>query len=389
MIAIFAFWGFGTFEAIEMSVVHCAGLLVAAVGYLLLVFLNRKQIKTTRDTFYNMQDELDAKVNFQVEKNFATDSSPLADLAAMVDEIIARNTAKEINIEEEEQEPTPIENLIDQMESEHYARQAEEEVAKLVEESRVEEPAPVEEPTEEPAEEPASVQEEPVQETVEELVSIEQIDEEPQAEEVEEPVEEPKKEPVALKESLAAARKAGHAVVGKKFFGEYLKEKYGDALRITTVIGFPNGYNTTEVKVAETIDAIKNGADEVDMVIAVGKVKEGDYDYVLSEITALRKASAGKVLKVIVETCLLTEEEKIKMCEIVTKAGADYIKTSTGFSKAGANLADVELFKKHIGPEVKIKAAGGIRTMEDAEKYILAGAERIGASAVIKGYYQK
>ncbi|MBO7390757.1 MAG: deoxyribose-phosphate aldolase [Clostridia bacterium] len=169
----------------------------------------------------------------------------------------------------------------------------------------------------------------------------------------------------------------------------FLKEKYGDALRITTVIGFPNGYNTTEVKVAETIDAIKNGADEVDMVIAVGKVKEGDYDYVLSEITALRKASAGKVLKVIVETCFLTEEEKIKMCEIVTKAGADYIKTSTGFSKAGANLADVELFKKHIGPEVKIKAAGGIRTMEDAEKYILAGAERIGASAVIKGYYQK
>ena len=232
LVAIFAFWGFGTLSAIEMSVIHCAGLLLAAVVYLVLVFLNRKQIATTRDAFYNMQDELDAKVNFQVEKNFATDSSPLADLAAMVDEIIARNTAKEINIKEEEQEPTPIENLIDQMESEHYARQAEEEVAKLVEESRVEEPAPVEEPTEEPAEEPASVQEEPVQETVEELVPVEQNDEEPQAEEVEEPVEEPKKEPVALKESLAAARKAGHAVVGKKFFGEYLKGKYGDNVEV-------------------------------------------------------------------------------------------------------------------------------------------------------------
>ena len=169
----------------------------------------------------------------------------------------------------------------------------------------------------------------------------------------------------------------------------FLKEKYGDNLRITTVIGFPNGYNTTEIKVAETIDAIKNGADEVDMVVSVGKVKEGDFAYVLREISALRAAAKGKVLKVIIETCLLTEEEKIKLCEIVTAAGADYIKTSTGFSKAGATIEDVLLFKEHIGKGVKIKAAGGIRTLEDAEKYIEAGADRIGASAVIKGYLKK
>ena len=168
-----------------------------------------------------------------------------------------------------------------------------------------------------------------------------------------------------------------------------LKEKYGDFLRITTVIGFPNGYNTTAVKVTETIDAIENGADEVDMVIAVGKVKEGDYDYLLREISEVRRAAADKVLKVIIETCLLTDEEKVKLCEIVTKAGADYIKTSTGFSKAGATVEDVLLFKKHIGPKVRIKAAGGIRTLEDAEKFITAGADRIGASAVIKGYYNK
>lgn len=186
----------------------------------------------------------------------------------------------------------------------------------------------------------------------------------------------------AIKAGAASVCVAPNAV-------RFLREKYGNALRITTVIGFPNGYNTTAIKVNETIDAIANGADEVDMVIAVGKVKEGDYDYLLSEISALRKASTGKVLKVIVETCLLSEEEKIKLCEIVTQAGADYIKTSTGFSKSGASIQDVELFKKHIGPKVKIKAAGGIRTMEDAEKYILAGADRIGASAVIKGYYNK
>ena len=123
-----------------------------------------------------------------------------------------------------------------------------------------------------------------------------------------------------------------------------LKGKFGDALRVTTVIGFPNGYATTETKVFETQDAIKKGADEVDMVIAVCKVKEGDYEYILSEIGAIRAASEGKVLKVIIETCLLTEQEKIKLCEIVTKAGADYIKTSTGFSTAGATLEDVLLF---------------------------------------------
>ena len=166
----------------------------------------------------------------------------------------------------------------------------------------------------------------------------------------------------------------------------FLKQKYGDKLRITTVIGFPNGYNTTAAKVFETEDAVKNGADEVDMVVNIGKVKEKDYDYVLNEIKALRAASEGKVLKVIIETCLLTEEEKIALCKIVTEAKADYIKTSTGFSKAGATIEDVLLFKKHIGAGVKIKAAGGIRTLEDAEKYILAGADRIGASAVIKGY---
>ena len=166
----------------------------------------------------------------------------------------------------------------------------------------------------------------------------------------------------------------------------FLKQKYGDKVRITTVIGFPNGYNTTAAKVFETEDAVKNGADEVDMVVNVGKVKEKDYDYVLNEIKALRAAAESKVLKVIIETCLLTEEEKIALCKIVTEAKADYIKTSTGFSKAGATIEDVLLFKKHIGAGVKIKAAGGIRTLEDAEKFILAGADRIGASAVIKGY---
>ena len=168
-----------------------------------------------------------------------------------------------------------------------------------------------------------------------------------------------------------------------------IKQRYGDALRITTVIGFPNGYSTTETKVFETLDAIQKGADEIDMVIAVGKAKEGDFDYLLREIRAVRAAAKGKVLKVIVETCLLTEEEKIKLCEIVTKAGADYIKTSTGFSKAGATIEDILLFKEHIGAGVKIKAAGGIRTLTDAEKYLQAGADRIGASAVIKEYYKQ
>jgi len=164
-----------------------------------------------------------------------------------------------------------------------------------------------------------------------------------------------------------------------------LKNRYGDKLRLTTVIGFPNGYQTTETKVYEAKDAIEKGADEIDMVIAVGKAKEGDFDYLLHDIRSVREATKGKVLKVIVEACLLSEEEKIKLSEIVTEAGADYIKTSTGFSKGGATLEDVILFKKHIGKDVKIKAAGGIRTLEDAAKYIEAGADRIGASAVIGG----
>ena len=193
-----------------------------------------------------------------------------------------------------------------------------------------------------------------------------------------------KEELISLAEEAIRAGAASICVPPAAVF--FLKQKYGDKVRITTVIGFPNGYNTTAAKVFETEDAVKNGADEVDMVVNVGKVKEKDYDYVLNEIKALRAASEGKVLKVIIETCLLTEEEKIALCKIVTEAKADYIKTSTGFSKAGATIEDVLLFKKHIGAGVKIKAAGGIRTLEDAEKFILAGANRIGASAVIKGY---
>ena len=229
LVAIFAFWGFGMLSSIEMSVVHCAGLLISAVVYLILVFANRKQIKSTREKFYDMQDELDAKVNFQVEKNFSTDSSPLADLAAMVDEIIARNTAKEINIEEEEQEPTPIEDLIEELENKRKAEEAEEEVAKLIEE-----PAPQQEPQEEPAKEEVvandenSAEEEQAEEPAQEEAESEQA-EEPAPEE---PIEPKKEEPIALKESIAAAKKAGHAVVGKKFFGEYLKDKYGENVEV-------------------------------------------------------------------------------------------------------------------------------------------------------------
>ena len=227
LVAIFAFWGFGTLSAIEMSVVHCAGLLLSAVIYLVLVLLNRKQIKTTRDAFYDMQDELDAKVNFQVEKNFSTDSSPLVELAAMVDEIIARNTAKEIDLEEEEQEPTPIEDLIEELESKRRAEEAEEEVAKILEEDKPEEPAPQEEPKEE---EPV-VEEEPAPEPEPEPEPAPEPEPEPEPQPEPEPEPE-KQEPVALKDSLAAARKAGHAVVGKKFFGEYLKEKYGEGVEV-------------------------------------------------------------------------------------------------------------------------------------------------------------
>ena len=162
------------------------------------------------------------------------------------------------------------------------------------------------------------------------------------------------------------------------------KDYMGDKCKVCTVIGFPNGNYTTDVKVFETKDALNNGADEIDMVINVGMLKAGEYDYVLNEIKAIKEACGDHILKVIIETCLLTEEEKIKMCEIVTEAGADFIKTSTGFSTAGATFADVELFAKYVGPNVKIKAAGGISSMDDAEKFIELGATRLGTSRIVK-----
>lgn len=162
------------------------------------------------------------------------------------------------------------------------------------------------------------------------------------------------------------------------------KKYVGDNLKICTVIGFPNGYNTTAVKVYETKRAIKDGADEVDMVINIGLVKSRSWKQVLSEIKAVRKASEGKILKVIIETCLLTDAEKKKMCEIVTESGADFIKTSTGFSKAGATREDIILFSENIGPNVKMKAAGGISSIEDAEDFIKLGCERLGTSRIVK-----
>ncbi len=162
------------------------------------------------------------------------------------------------------------------------------------------------------------------------------------------------------------------------------KEYVGDKLTICTVIGFPNGNSTTETKVFETEDAIKNGADEIDMVINIGMLKAGEYDYVLEEIKQIKKACGDKILKVIIETCLLTDEEKIKMCELVTESGANFIKTSTGFSTGGATFADIELFAKHVGKNVKIKAAGGISSLEDAEKFLELGASRLGTSRVVK-----
>ncbi len=162
------------------------------------------------------------------------------------------------------------------------------------------------------------------------------------------------------------------------------KEYVQDRMQICTVIGFPNGYNTTAVKEFETKDAIQNGADEIDMVINLGDLKQGNYDLVENEIRTLKKACGDKILKVIIETCLLTDEEKIKMCEIVTNAGADYIKTSTGFSTSGATFADIELFSKHIGPEVKMKAAGGISSFDDAKQFLELGASRLGTSRIVK-----
>lgn len=161
---------------------------------------------------------------------------------------------------------------------------------------------------------------------------------------------------------------------------DYLKGR----MAVCTVIGFPNGYNTTAVKVFETRDAVANGADEVDMVVNLGWVKEGRFELVADEIRALKEAAGDKILKVIIETCLLTDEEKIKLCDAVTEAGADFIKTSTGFSTAGATFEDIALFKKHVGASVKIKAAGGIASMEDAERFVELGADRLGTSRIIK-----
>ena len=177
--------------------------------------------------------------------------------------------------------------------------------------------------------------------------------------------------------------KAASACIPPSFV-KRAKDYVGDKLPICTVIGFPNGYNTTATKVFETEDAIKNGAQEIDMVINIGDLKDKNYDAILNEIKAIHKACNGNILKVIIETCLLTQEEKIKMCEIVTKSGAEYIKTSTGFSTSGATFEDIELMKKYVGKNVKIKAAGGIASLEDAEKFMTLGADRLGTSRIVK-----
>ena len=161
---------------------------------------------------------------------------------------------------------------------------------------------------------------------------------------------------------------------------DYVKNR----LKICTVVGFPNGYSTPEVKVFETEDAIRNGADEIDMVINIGWVKDKRWDDVLEEIKTIKASCKGRILKVIVEACLLTQEEKIKMCQLVSESGADYIKTSTGFSTGGATKEDVALFAQHIGPGVKIKAAGGIATLQDAQDFLDLGADRLGTSRIVK-----
>ena len=162
-----------------------------------------------------------------------------------------------------------------------------------------------------------------------------------------------------------------------------IHETYGDKINICTVVGFPLGYSVTEAKVLETRKAIEDGANEIDMVINISDVKNGDYDKVTKEIAALKQACGDKILKVIIETCYLTEEEKIAMCKAVTEAGADYIKTSTGFGTAGATIEDIRLFKKHIGPNVKMKAAGGVKTIADLEMFINEGCDRIGTSSAV------
>ena len=188
-----------------------------------------------------------------------------------------------------------------------------------------------------------------------------------------------------IKEILDDAMKFGSAsacipAAYVKQAAEYVDGK----LPICTVIGFPNGYSTTATKVFETKDAIANGAREIDMVINIGFLKDGRYDEVENEICQIHEACNGKILKVIIETCLLTDEEKKAMCKAVTAAGADYIKTSTGFSKAGATFEDIKLFSEYIGPNVKMKAAGGISSLDDAEKFLSLGADRLGTSRIVK-----
>lgn len=162
-----------------------------------------------------------------------------------------------------------------------------------------------------------------------------------------------------------------------------IHDTYGDKINICTVVGFPLGYSTTKAKVAETVQAIEDGASEVDMVINIADVKNGDFDKVTEEIRSLKQAADDKILKVIIEACYLTEEEKIAMCKAVTEAGADYIKTSTGFGTGGATMEDILLFKKFIGPHVKMKAAGGVKSVEDMEAFLEAGCDRIGTSSAI------
>ena len=168
------------------------------------------------------------------------------------------------------------------------------------------------------------------------------------------------------------------------FRSKQAKEFVGERLPICTVIGFPNGNCTTAVKVFETEDAIRNGADEIDMVISIGHVKSGDFSMVEDEIRRVKKACGNHILKVIIETCLLTEEEKIRMCKVVTDSGADFIKTSTGFSAGGATREDIALFAAHVGPDVRIKAAGGIKSFADAEAFIRLGASRLGTSRLVE-----
>ena len=163
-----------------------------------------------------------------------------------------------------------------------------------------------------------------------------------------------------------------------------VKEAYGEQINICTVVGFPLGYSVTEAKIAETKKALEDGASEIDMVINISDVKNGDYAAVEKEIAALKEVVGDKILKVIIETCYLTEEEKIAMCKAVTAAGADYIKTSTGFGTAGATISDIRLFKENIGEHVKMKAAGGVKTVEDLEAFLQEGCDRIGTSSAVK-----